>query len=83
VNGWIVGYIIGGAVVVVVVLTLLALIAYARRTAEKAEEIAAQLRVARDRSDALSEIDTTVRTVARITTASSMARMALVEGRRP
>ena len=82
-NGWILGYIIGGVVVVVVVLVLVGLIVEARRTAQKAEEIAAQLRVAGDRSDALAGLDTTVRTVARITTASATARMALAEGRRP
>jgi len=81
-NGWILGYLIGGAVVVVVVLVLVALIVEARRTAEKAKEIAAQLRVARDRSDALAGLDTTVRTVARITTASAAARSALAERRR-
>jgi len=82
-SGWILGYIIGCVVVVVVLLVLLALIVEARRTAEKAEEVAAQLRVARDRSDALTRLDTTVHTVKRVTMASATARTALAEGRRP
>jgi hypothetical protein len=83
VNGWILGYIIGGAVVVVVVLVLLALLIEARRTADKAEQITAQLRVGRDRSDALAEIDTTARRVARITTLASRARSVLAQGGHP
>ena len=82
-NGWILGFIIGGVVVLVVVLVLLALIVEARHTADKAEEIAAGLRVARDRSDALGAIDTTAGSVERITTLAATARSVLATGRRP
>lgn len=79
-NGWIVGYLVGGIVVVVVVLVLLALIIEARRTAIKAEEIAAGLRVARDRSDPLQALEDTAGAVERITELAATARSVLAGG---
>ncbi|CAN5438523.1 hypothetical protein BH18ACT8_BH18ACT8_00960 [soil metagenome] len=81
-NGWILGYIIGGAVVVAVVLLLLLMIVGARRTAEKAEAIESHLLEARDRTAALGEVATTALTAERIVDAASRARVALSGGER-
>jgi hypothetical protein len=82
VDGWIAGYLIGGIVVVVVVVVLVMLIVWARRTARKAEGIAAGLRVARDRSAPLRRLDTTVASVERVRKAAGAARTSLTD-RRP
>jgi tRNA A37 N6-isopentenylltransferase MiaA len=81
-NGWVLGYIIGGAVVVLVVVLLLLMIAGARRTAQAAEEIEHHLLEARDRTAALWEVHTTVATAERIVDAATQARIALSGGDR-
>ncbi len=78
-NGWILGYIIGGVVVAVVVLVLLMLILGARRTAEKAEAIASGLRVARDRSASLRDLDAAAMATMRVRKAALVARSVLAE----
>jgi hypothetical protein len=83
VNGWILGYVIGGVVVVVVVVVLLLLIAGARRTAVKAEAILVGLRGARDGTRALWDVHTTVSTAERIVAAAGAARSELSGGARP
>jgi len=80
VNGWILGYVIGAAVVAVVVVVLLAMIALARRTAEKAEAIVVALRDSRDGTAALWEVARTVSTTERIVEAASSARETLAQG---
>jgi Sec-independent protein translocase protein TatA len=80
VNGWIVGYLIGGVVVVVVVVVLLLMILGARRVAEKAEQIVAALHDARDGTAALREVHTTVDTADRIVAAAAAARGVLSGG---
>ena len=76
-NGWILGYLIGGAVVLVVVAVLLLMIRGAARTAGKAEAILAGLHDARDGTAALWEVHTTVATAERIVAAAAAARGAL------
>lgn len=79
-NGWILGYLIGGVVVVVVVAVLLLMIRGAKRTAEKAEAILAGLHAARDNTAALWEVEGTVATAERIVAAAAAARVALSGG---
>lgn len=73
-NGWILGYLIGGVVVVVVVAVLLMMIVGARRTAEKAEAILGALNDARDGTAALRDVHTTVATAERIVASAAAAR---------
>jgi phosphohistidine phosphatase SixA len=81
-NGWVLGYLIGGVVVVLVVALLLLMIAGARRTAQTAEEIARHLLEARDRTAALWQVETTMITAERIVNAATKARIALSGGDR-
>jgi len=76
-NGWILGYVIGGVVVLVVVAVLLLMIRGAARTAGKAEAILAGLHDARDGTAALWQVHTTVSTAERIVAAAAAARGAL------
>lgn len=76
-NGWIVGYLIGGVVVLVVVALLLLMIRGAARTAGRAEAVLAALHDARDGTAALWEVHTTVATAERIVGAATAARGAL------
>lgn len=76
-NGWIMGYVIGGVVVVVVVVVLLLMIAGARRTAQKVEAILVGLQDARDGTAALWDVHTTVATAERIVAAAAAARASL------
>jgi hypothetical protein len=80
VDGWTVGFLAGGVVVTIVVALLLLLIRGARRTAEKAEAIAASLSVAHTRSNALRELDDIPAATARIRHAAAAARGSLVSG---
>lgn len=79
-NGWVLGYIIGGAVVIAVVLLLLLMILGARRTVEKAETIEGHLLEARDRTAGLWEVSGTMLTAERIVNAATRARLALSGG---
>lgn len=79
-NGWVLGYLIGGAVVVLVVVLLLLMIDGARRTAEKAEAISSHLLDARDRTAGLWDVKTTSLTAARIVDSATRARVALSGG---
>lgn len=78
-NSWILGYIIGAVVVAVVVVVLALMIVGARRTADKAEAIAADLRVARDRTGPLRDLADTSGAVRRIGAAATAARLTLQE----
>lgn len=78
--GWIVGYVIGAIVVVVVVAVLLLMIRGARKAADQAEAIVAQLHLARDRSSGLWDVAGTVGGARRITTAAAAARQHLEGG---
>jgi len=80
VNGWILGYIIGGLVVIVVVIVLFMMIVGARQTAEKAEAILAALHEARDGTAPLRDLWTTVSTAERIVAAAASARTSLTPG---
>lgn len=79
-NGWIIGYIVGGVVVVVVVTVLLLMIVGIRRTAEKAEAIVAALHEARDGTAGLWLVADTSHTAGTITTAAMAARRGLTPG---
>jgi hypothetical protein len=79
VNGWILGFVIGGIVAVVVVV-LLMLISSARRTAQKAEAIASALRVAHTNSAALHDLENIPPATARMHRAAADARSALAGG---
>jgi hypothetical protein len=73
-DGWMLGFAIGGAVVVVVVLLLLVLISLAGRIAGRAEAILAALHAARDNTAGLGELTKTKRAVARINAGATTAR---------
>lgn len=73
-DGWLLGYLIGLAVVVVVVGVLLLMIAGARRTASKVEMIVTELDEARDGTEPLWQLGTTVETAERIVAAATLAR---------
>ncbi|MGI8535508.1 MAG: hypothetical protein ACR2K2_03240 [Mycobacteriales bacterium] len=79
-NGWILGYLIGGVVVLVVVAVLLLMITGARHTAEKAEAILAGLQSARDGTAPLWQLGATVKTAERIVAAAASARTSLTPG---
>ena len=76
-DGWIIGYIAGGAVVVVVAFVLIVMIAGARRAASKAEAILAALEDARDGTAALWALQDTKVTAGRIVAAAAAARRGL------
>lgn len=76
-NGWILGWIIGGAVVVVVVVLLLLLIQGAARAAAKAEAVLAALDEAKVNTLPLWEVDTTNQVASRIVVAATAARQFL------
>lgn len=82
-NGWILGYLIGGVVVIVVVAVLLLMIAGARRVAGKVDAILAGLHDARDGTAALWKVRDTASTAQRIVVAAVDARTALSGGGRP
>lgn len=82
-NSWLLGYLIGGLVVLVVVAVLLILILEARRTAEKAEAILGGLQDARDGTAPLWELWATVATAERIVAAAASARTSLTPGEAP
>lgn len=81
-NGWILGYVIGGVVVLVVVGVLLLMIAGARRTAEKAEAVLAGLNDVRDSTEGLWQVQATVSIAERIVAAAADARISLTPGGR-
>ncbi len=81
-DGWIIGFIVGGTVVLVVVAVLLMMINGARRTAEKTEAIVAALHDARDGTEALWKLQDTVATAERIVAAAADARISLTPGAR-
>jgi hypothetical protein len=76
-NGWVLGFAIGGVVALAVVVLLLLLIRGARRVLGKAEAILAALHAARDNTAGLWELPDTNATVGRIVTAATDARVAL------
>jgi len=82
VNAWILGYLLGALVVVVVVALLLMMIIGARRTAEKAEAVLAELHAARDGTEGLWQLGATVSTAERIVAAAADARTSLTPGGR-
>lgn len=73
-GGWIIGWVIGLAVVALVVLLVVLLIRGASRAANKAEAIIAALHVARENTAGLWNVDTTNRTIVRITDSAAAAR---------
>jgi hypothetical protein len=76
-DGWVLGFIIGGVVALAVVVLLLLLIRGAKRVLGKAEAILAALYAARDNTAGLWELPETNATVGRIVTAATDARVAL------
>ncbi len=76
-DGWVIGFAIGGVVALVVVVLLLLMIRGARRVLGKAEAILVALQAARDHTDGLWELPTTNATVGRIVDAATDARVAL------
>lgn len=81
-NGWLIGWAIGGAVVVIVVVLLLLMIRGASRAGDKTEEILAALQDARDNTSGLWKVADTNQTAARIVGAAATAREALAGGKR-
>lgn len=76
-DGWVLGFAIGGVVVVAVVVLLLLMIRGARRVLAKAEAILSALHAARDNTAGLWELPDTNQTLERIVGAASAARGAL------
>jgi hypothetical protein len=76
-NGWVLGFIIGGVVALAVVILLLLMIRGAKRVLGKAEAILAALHAARDNTAGLWELPTTNAAVGRIVEAATDARVAL------
>ncbi len=76
-EGWLLGYTIGGVVVVIVVVLLLLMIVGARRTAAKAEAILAAVIEARDNTRGLWAVSGTNIAATRIVAAATAAREAL------
>ncbi len=73
-SGWSIGWIVGTIVVALVVALLLLMIRGAARAGAKAGNILSALESARDNTAPLWEINTTNRTVDRITAAATAAR---------
>ena len=76
-DGWVIGFVIGGIVVLAVVLLLGLMIRGARRVHRKAVDILAALHAARDHTAGLWEVPTTNATVGRIVRSATEARIAL------
>ena len=76
-NDWVIGYIAGGAVVLVVALVLIVMIMSARRAAARAEAILEALVEARDRTNALWALADTRTAARRIVAAAASARQGL------
>ena len=74
-GGWIVGWSIGAVVVLALVALLLAMIRGATRAGVKAGNILAALEQSRDNTEGLWDVDTTNKTVRRITNAATAARL--------
>lgn len=81
-TGWLIGYIIGGAVVVIVAVLALILIAQARRIGSQAGEILAALEAARDNTDGLWEVDTINRSLDDVRATARQARLTVSGGQR-
>lgn len=81
-TGWVVGFAIGGVVVVLVVALLLLMIRGAVRVRGKAEAILAALVEARDNTAPLWDVQTTNAVADRIVAAAAATRVALEEGAR-
>ncbi len=79
-SGWAIGYIIGGAVVVVVVAVLLTMIALAKSIADRGQSILAALETAQENTAGLWSVRTTNTVAGRIVEAATAARESL-EGR--
>lgn len=73
-GGWIIGWAVGLGVTVVVVVLLLVMIRGASRAADKAQSIVAAFHDARENTAGLWEVDTTNRTIGRITSSAAAAR---------
>lgn len=83
-NSWIIGYIAGGAVVLVVALVLLIMILSAHHAAVRAEAILKALVDARDHTNALWALQHTKTTAGQIVAAAAAARQGLAgEGSKP
>lgn len=76
-NSWIIGYIAGGAVVLVVALVLIVMIMSAHHAAVRAESILKALVNARDHTNALWALQHTKATAGRIVAAAASARQGL------
>lgn len=75
--GWVIGFGVGTAVVLLVVVLLLLMIVGVRAAAIKAEAILAALHAARDNTQGLWQLEKTNTEVARILRAATISRLAL------
>ena len=73
-TGWMIGWSIGLAAVALVVMLVVLLIRGASRAANKAEAIVAALHESRENTAGLWDVDTTNRTIVRITASAAAAR---------
>lgn len=79
-NGWLIGWAIGGAVVVIVVALLLLMIRGVSQAADKAEEIVVALQDAHRNTAGLWKVENTNVAAARIVDAAATARETLAGG---
>lgn len=79
-NGWVVGYVIGVAVVLVVAALAITLIVQARKIGDQAEDILDALERSRDNTSPLWAVDTVNRSLRHIRDAAVTARSVLVRG---
>lgn len=79
-DGWVIGFAIGGAVVLVVVILLVTLILLARKIGGKAEDILEALQSARENTTGLGALTQTNETADRIVAGATTARETIERG---
>jgi len=79
-TGWVIGYVVGGALIAVVVVLLLLMIRGAHRAAAKAESILAALEESRDNTEPLWAVNDVNVAVERITAGATAVREHLADG---
>lgn len=79
-TGWVIGFAVGGVVVVIVATLAIILILEARKISNQAEEIHAALEAARDNTAGLWEVDSVNRSLRVVRDSAVSARMALTRG---
>lgn len=79
-TGWLIGYIIGGAVVVIVAVLAITLILQARKIGAQAADILRALEAGRDNTAGLWEVDDVNRSLDTVRKSARSARLTLTGG---